>query len=100
MQQKRNKRKIRTKKESIAIVSPLVTPAEAAVVLRCDPRTIISMVQSGQLRGEKVGGRYKVSRSSLDKFVRQIEGDHFSLSTASSSATNVAAPSLAAAGGK
>lgn len=43
-------------------------------MLLCDPRTIINMVQIGQLRGEKVGGRYKVSRSSLESFIRRIEG--------------------------
>lgn len=74
MQPKRKKQKIRAKRESIAIVSPLVTPVEAATVLLCDPRTIISMIQSGQLHGKKIGGRYKVSRSSLDVLVRHIQG--------------------------
>jgi len=80
MSQERKKRKKRIKKEPIAVVSPLVTPAEAAKMLLCDPRTINNMIQKGQLGGQKVGGRYKVSRASLESFLHRIEGRHISSS--------------------
>lgn len=42
-----------------------LTVREAAVLLGRSPRTVRSQVASGELRGTKVGGRWKLSRRHL-----------------------------------
>ena len=47
----------------------VLTIDEAAEYLRVHPTTIVRMIERGELRGSKVGTRWRVRRSSLDALV-------------------------------
>ncbi len=52
--------------------APLMTTREAARLLGCTPRTVIRHVESGDLRGVRLGerGRWRVLRRHVDELVR------------------------------
>ena len=51
-------------------MSELLTTAEAADVLRCNPSTVRAMLRAGKLAGARVGasdtGDWRIPRASLD----------------------------------
>jgi excisionase family DNA binding protein len=48
-----------------------LTPDEVAHELRLNRRTIIAWLQKGKLPGVKVGGRWRVTREDLDRFIAE-----------------------------
>lgn len=57
---------------------PLLTPTEIAKLLKVSPETVIGWIRKGELLGVNVGSgtrraRFRVSRESLDEFLRRRE---------------------------
>lgn len=51
----------------------LLTVREVAEYLRLSPRTVRLWLQTGKLRGLRVGGRWRVRESDLVEFLRAAE---------------------------
>jgi excisionase family DNA binding protein len=56
------------RKEPVPIGEKLLTIREAAEVLRLNPRTVREYVQSGEIEGRIIGGRWRFRRADLDAF--------------------------------
>lgn len=50
--------------------TPLIGTAEAARIIGTTPRTVARMVDAGQLKGAKIGGRWRID---LDDLIRRID---------------------------
>jgi len=48
---------------------PVMTPAEAAQVLRVSEEDVIAAIESGDLPARKIGKAYRISREALEKFL-------------------------------
>ncbi|HFC09959.1 MAG TPA: helix-turn-helix domain-containing protein [Chloroflexi bacterium] len=48
---------------------PVMTPAEAAQVLRVSEEDVIAAIESGDLPARKIGRAYRISREALEKFL-------------------------------
>jgi len=44
-------------------------PKEVAEVLRCDPRTVIRMLDAGRLRGIRVGSSWRIAKEDFEAFL-------------------------------
>lgn len=52
-------------------VSPdVMTPAEAAQVLRVSEEDVLAAIQSGDLKARKIGSAYRISKDALDNFLK------------------------------
>lgn len=51
----------------------LLTPEEAAKVLRVGRTTVYALVKSGELRPVRIGRSCRISRAELDRYVRRLE---------------------------
>ncbi len=51
-------------------VPAIMTPAEAAQVLRVSEEDVIAAIQSGDLKAKKIGNAYRISKESLDEFLK------------------------------
>lgn len=51
-------------------VPAVMTPAEAAQVLRVSEEDVIAAIQSGDLKAKKIGNAYRISKESLDAFLK------------------------------
>jgi excisionase family DNA binding protein len=49
----------------------LLTVNEVADELRVDRRTVYRYLQQGQLRGQKLGGTWRISRSALTTYLNE-----------------------------
>jgi excisionase family DNA binding protein len=47
----------------------VMTPAEAAAVLRVSEEDVIAAIEAGDLRARKLGSAYRISKSALDEFL-------------------------------
>lgn len=50
----------------------LLTPLEAAQYLRVDRRTVYYLLQSGKLRGSKVGRIWRVKEEDVESYLREF----------------------------
>ncbi|MGD0907618.1 MAG: helix-turn-helix domain-containing protein [Candidatus Acidiferrales bacterium] len=50
----------------------LLTLKEAAEVLRLSPRTVRGYLQSGEIEGRLIGGRWRFRRADLDAFFANV----------------------------
>ena len=51
-----------------------MTLAEAAAVLQISKRTILRMIQKGQVPALKVGGQWRIRESQLRRWAEDLEG--------------------------
>ena len=51
-------------------VSAVMTPAEAAQVLRVSEEDVMAAIQSGDLKARKIGAAYRISKEALDDFLK------------------------------
>ena len=51
-------------------VSDVMTPAEAAQVLRVSEEDVMAAIQSGDLKARKIGSAYRISKDALDNFLK------------------------------
>lgn len=51
----------------------LLTPEEAAQVLRIGRTTVYALIKSGELRPVHIGRSCRISQAELDRYVRQLE---------------------------
>jgi excisionase family DNA binding protein len=49
---------------------PVMTPAEAAQVLRVSEEDVVAAIQSGDLKAKKIGNAYRISKEALDDFLK------------------------------
>jgi excisionase family DNA binding protein len=47
----------------------VMTPAEAAAVLRVSEEDVIAAIEAGDLRARKLGSAYRISKAALDEFL-------------------------------
>jgi excisionase family DNA binding protein len=48
----------------------VMTPAEAATVLRVSEEDVMAAIQSGDLKARKIGNAYRISKDALDNFLK------------------------------
>ncbi len=51
----------------------LLTPEEAATVLRLGRTTVYALMKSGDLRSVHIGRSCRISQAELDRYVRRLE---------------------------
>jgi excisionase family DNA binding protein len=51
-------------------IPDVMTPSEAAAILRVSEEDIIASIQSGDLKAKKIGSAYRISRDSLETFLK------------------------------
>ena len=51
-------------------VPSVMTPTEAAAVLRVSEEDVIASIQSGDLKAKKIGNAYRISKEALDEFLK------------------------------
>ncbi len=47
----------------------VMTPAEAATILRVSEEDVVAAIQAGDLKARKIGNAYRISKSALDEFL-------------------------------
>ena len=52
-------------------MSSVMTPSEAAAVLRVSEEDVIAAIQSGDLKARKIGSAYRISKEALEKFLAE-----------------------------
>ena len=55
--------------ENVERPAPMMTSAEVAEVLRCSRHKAAALLAQGDLRGRKVGGRWRVPRSEVERYM-------------------------------
>jgi excisionase family DNA binding protein len=53
-----------------ATVPPIMTPAEAATVLRVTEADVLAAISAGELKAKKIGESYRISKESLDAYLK------------------------------
>ena len=48
----------------------ILTPAEAAAILRVNEADVVASLDKGDLKGKKIGGQWRVTRGAVDDFLR------------------------------
>ena len=51
-------------------MADVMTPSEAAAVLRVSEEDVIAAITAGDLKAKKLGSAYRISKSSLEEFLR------------------------------
>ena len=54
-----------------AIIPAVMTPAEAAVILRVSEEDVIAAITAGDLKARKLGSAFRISKESLEKFLNE-----------------------------
>jgi excisionase family DNA binding protein len=55
---------------SASATPDVMTPAEAAQVLRVSEEDVLAAIQSGDLKARKIGSAYRISKDALDNFLK------------------------------
>ncbi len=50
-------------------IPSVMTPAEAAQVLRVSPEDVVAAIEAGDLKGRKLGSAYRISREAIEEFL-------------------------------
>jgi len=53
-----------------APMSDVMTPAEAAQVLRVSEEDVIAAINAGDLKAKKIGNAYRISKEALEAFLK------------------------------
>jgi len=48
----------------------VMTPAEAATVMRVSEEDVLAAIQAGDLKARKIGSAYRISKSALEDFLK------------------------------
>ena len=48
----------------------VMTPAEAAAVMRVSEEDVIAAITSGDLKAKKIGNAYRISKEALETFLK------------------------------
>jgi len=64
----------RTKKEISAEPSPVLTVSQVAAYLNVERRTVLKMLNGGQLKGAKIGSDWRILKSEVDRLLTGGEG--------------------------
>jgi excisionase family DNA binding protein len=51
-------------------VPSIMTPAEAANVMRVSEEDVVAAIQAGDLKARKIGNAYRISKEALDEFLK------------------------------
>lgn len=51
-------------------VPDVMTPSEAAALLRVSEEDVVAAIQAGDLKARKIGSAYRISKSALDEFLK------------------------------
>jgi len=51
-------------------MADVMTPSEAAVVLKVSEEDVLAAIQSGDLKAKKLGNAYRISRAALEEFLK------------------------------
>lgn len=51
-------------------IPDVMTPTEAAAILRVSEEDVLASIQSGDLKAKKIGSAYRISRDSLETFLK------------------------------
>lgn len=51
-------------------IPEVMTPAEAATILRVSEEDVLAAIQSGELKAKKIGNAYRISRQALEDFLK------------------------------
>lgn len=54
-----------------AVIPAVMTPAEAAVILRVSEEDVLAAITAGDLKAKKLGSAYRISKESLEKFLNE-----------------------------
>jgi excisionase family DNA binding protein len=49
----------------------VMTPAEAAEILKVSQEDVMAAIQAGDLKAKKLGNAYRISKASLEKFLNE-----------------------------
>lgn len=60
----------RTTGPEVGAVPSIMTPAEAANVMRVSEEDVIAAIQAGDLKARKIGNAYRISKEALDEFLK------------------------------
>jgi excisionase family DNA binding protein len=53
-----------------AVTSDVMTPSEAAAVLKVSEEDVLAAITAGDLKARKIGSAYRISKQSLDEFLK------------------------------
>lgn len=51
-------------------VPPVMTPSEAAKVLRVSEEDVLAAIEAGDLKAKKLGNAFRISKEALDEFLK------------------------------
>ena len=51
------------------LANSVMTPSEAAAVLRVSEEDVIAAIDAGDLKARKIGSAYRISKAALDEFL-------------------------------
>ena len=51
-------------------IPDIMTPAEAADILRVSEEDVVAAIQAGDLKARKIGTAYRISREALEAFLK------------------------------
>lgn len=51
-------------------IPDVMTPSEAAVILRVSEEDVVAAIQAGDLKARKIGNAYRISREALEQFLK------------------------------
>jgi len=51
-------------------IPDIMTPAEAAGILRVSEEDVVAAIQAGDLKARKIGAAYRISREALEAFLK------------------------------
>jgi excisionase family DNA binding protein len=51
-------------------MADVMTPSEAAAVLRVSEEDVLAAITAGDLKAKKLGSAYRISRASLEEFLK------------------------------
>jgi excisionase family DNA binding protein len=54
----------------VPAMSEVMTPAEAAAVLRVSEEDVVAAIKGGQLKAKQIGNAYRISKEALEEFLR------------------------------
>ena len=49
----------------------VMTPAEAAAILKVSQEDVMAAIEAGDLKAKKLGNAYRISKGSLEKFLSE-----------------------------
>jgi len=53
-----------------AAIPDVMTPAEAATILRVSEEDVVAAITAGDLKAKKLGNAYRISKSALEEFLK------------------------------